>query len=101
MASFAPLVRALAERAALAAPNARFATAGFEPGEAFTWTIGLIGLGAAALLLFSISAGAASLGLALSARMVFVLILMLAALPWLRGGSATLDPRAIPHSLLP
>lgn len=63
--------------------------------------MGLLGIGAAVLLVASISAGAASLGIALAARLVFLLILMLAALPWLRGKTATLDPRAIPRSLLP
>ncbi len=99
--TWSPLVRALAERSADAAPRARFTTAGLELGEAFLWTMGLLGIGAAVLLVASISAGAASLGIALAARLVFLLILMLAALPWLRGKTATLDPRAIPRSLLP
>jgi len=30
-----------------------------------------------------------------------VLILMIAALPWLKGRTAALDPRAIPSALLP
>lgn len=101
MESFSPLVRAIAETAADRAPRARFATAGLELGEAFIWTMGLLGVGAAVLLVASISAGAVSLGLDLSARLLFVLILMLAALPWLGRSAATLDPRSIPRTLLP
>jgi hypothetical protein len=101
MESFSPLVRALAARAADLTPGARFATAGLEMGEAFLWTMGLLGVGAAVLLVASISAGAATLGIALAARLVFVLILMLAIMPWLKGSGATFEPRAIPRDLLP
>lgn len=101
MQTFSPLVRALAARAADLTPRARFATAGLELGEAFLWTMGLLGIGAAVLLVASITAGAATLGVALAARLVFVLILMLAAMPWLKGGGATFEPRAIPRDLLP
>lgn len=99
--AFSPFVRAIAAAAADQAPRARYATAGVEVGEAFLWTMGLLGIGAAVLLAASISAGAAALGVALAARLVFVLILMLAALPWVKGRTSTLDPRAIPRSLLP
>lgn len=101
METFSPLVRAIAEAAADLAPRARFATAGLELGEAFVWTMGLLGAGIVVLLLSSISAGAASLGITLAAHLLFVLILMFAALPWFRGRTATLDPRAIPMALLP
>lgn len=101
MEHFAPLVRALAARAADLSPRARFATAGLEPGEAFLWTMGLLGIGAVVLLVASISAGAAPLGIALASRLVFVLILMLAVMPWIKGGGATFEPRAIPRDLLP
>lgn len=47
------------------------------------WIIGLMALGAAALLAFAASGGAWSLGVALAARLVFVLILAAAILPWL------------------
>lgn len=101
MESFSPLVRAIAARAADLAPRARFATAGLELGEAVTWTMGLLGVGTVVLLISSISAGAASLGITLAAHLLFVLILMFAALPWLKGRTAVLDPRAIPPALLP
>lgn len=101
METFSPLVRAVAGTAADLAPRARFATAGLELGEAFVWTMGLLGVGIVVLLLSSISAGAASLGITLAAHLLFVLILMFAALPWFRGKTATLDPRAISPALLP
>jgi len=99
--TYSPFVRALVAQAAESSPRARFATAGLEVGEAFLWTIGLLGIGAVVLLVTSISAGAATLGIALAARLVFVLILMLAALPWFRGRSGALDPAALPEDLLP
>ena len=98
---FSPFVRAVAAAAADQAPRARFTTAGVEVGEAFLWTMGLLGIGAVVLLAASISAGAASLGVALAARLVFVLILMLAVMPWVKERTTTLDPRAIPPALLP
>ncbi|MDO9222693.1 MAG: hypothetical protein Q7U20_03170 [Caulobacter sp.] len=101
METFSPLVRVIAARAADLAPRARFATAGLELGEAFTWTMGLLGVGIVVLVISSISAGAASLGITLASHLLFVLILMLAALPWLKGRTAALDPRAIPPALLP
>lgn len=101
METFSPLVRAIAVSAADLAPRARFATAGLEIGEAFLWTMGLLGVGIIVLLLSSITAGAASLGITLASHLLFVLILMFAALPWFKGKTATLDPRAIPSDLLP
>lgn len=47
------------------------------------WIMGLMGLGAAALLVFAAMGGAWALGVALAARLVFVLILAAAVLPWL------------------
>lgn len=47
------------------------------------WIMGLMALGALALLAFAASGGAWSLGVALAARLVFVLILAAAVLPWL------------------
>ena len=101
METFSPLVKGIAATAADLTPRAHFTTAGLELGEAFVWTMGLLGAGTVVLLISSISAGAASLGIALAARLLFVLILMLATLPWLKGRTATLDPRAIPRALLP
>lgn len=99
--SYAALVRTLAARAADLAPAARFGVAGVRVQEAFLWTMGLVGGGAAALVLFSLSAGAAAMGVAMAARMLFVLLLMLAALPWMTPRAPAIDPRAIPEALLP
>jgi hypothetical protein len=57
-----------------------------HPVAMITWLMGLMGLGAAVLLGFAVSVGAWRLGLALAARLAFVLILLAAALPWLRRG---------------
>ncbi|WP_305675675.1 hypothetical protein [Phenylobacterium sp.] len=51
--------------------------------EPVYWIMGLMGLGAAALLVFAAMGGAWTLGVALAARLVFVLILAAAVLPWL------------------
>ena len=47
------------------------------------WIMALLAGGAAALLVFATMAGAWELGLALAARLLFVLILAAAVLPWL------------------
>lgn len=47
------------------------------------WLMALTACGAAALLVFAASLGFFALGLALAARLVFVLILAAAVLPWL------------------
>jgi hypothetical protein len=62
--------------------------------------MGLLAFGAAAMLLFSLTAGMVAVGVDMAARMSFVLILMFAALPWLNRG-ATFDPHDPPTDLLP
>lgn len=94
-------MRALAAQLAEAAPNARVAPAGPDAGGGLAWIIGLLGAGAAALLLFSLTAGAAGLGVSLAARLLFVLILIFAVTPWLKPQSAPLDPRDLPRGLAP
>lgn len=47
------------------------------------WIMAMIGGGTLALLAFAASAGFLELGIALSARLLFVLILAGAVLPWL------------------
>ena len=47
------------------------------------WTMALLAAGAAAMLAFSATVGAWALGLTLAARLVFLLILAGAILPWL------------------
>nr|WP_295109372.1 hypothetical protein [uncultured Caulobacter sp.] len=100
LTSFSTLARALAAVGADLAPRAKFGTAGFQVREAFTWVIGLLAFGAAAMLMFSLTAGMAAVGIEMAARMSFVLILMLAALPWLNRGAA-FDPHDPPTDLLP
>lgn len=100
-AGFSTLVRALALRAADSAPAARFTTTGVAAQDAFIWAVALLGGGAAALVLFSMTAGAAAMGIAMAARMVFLLILIFAVTPWLRPAAPALNPRDLPHGLLP
>ncbi|ATQ44083.1 hypothetical protein [Caulobacter mirabilis] len=64
------------------------------------WMVALLGVGVAALMLFSLTAGAAGLGAALAARLLFVLILVFAATPWLAPPEPRLDPSALPSGLL-
>ncbi|MBA4013830.1 MAG: hypothetical protein C0481_18360 [Phenylobacterium sp.] len=52
--------------------------------EAVLWIMGLMAVGAIAVLLAAGVAGAWLLGVALAARLVFVVILGAAVLPWLR-----------------
>ncbi|WP_340645596.1 hypothetical protein [Phenylobacterium sp.] len=86
-ASFAAFVGAVAAAAAVTTPGARFRNAGTPMAEPLIWMIGLLGAGALLLLLFAATAGAWTLGVALAARLIFVMILAAGALPWLnRGG---------------
>jgi len=100
LSSFSTLARAIAAVGADLAPRARFGQARFEARAALVFAIGLTASGAAAMLLFSLSAGMASVGVDMAARMSFVVILMLAALPWLNQG-APFDPHDPPSNLLP
>ena len=98
--SFSTFVRALARQAADAAPAARFDLARVEARPALTWVAGLLAIGVVALLVSSLGAGMAAVGIDMAARMGFVLILLLAALPWLSRGDG-FDPRDPPRDLLP
>lgn len=86
-ASFAAFVGAVAAAAAVTTPGARFRNAGAPLAEPLIWMIGLLGGGALLLLLFAATAGAWTLGVALAARLVFVMILATGALPWLNRAS--------------
>jgi hypothetical protein len=77
--SFEALLGAVAAQAHLEPPAARSGAV-----EAMVWIIALMGVGALALLAFAAAAGAWRLGVALAARLVFVLIFAAAVLPWLR-----------------
>lgn len=85
-ASFAPFLAALLDAAPTAAPKARILATTANIGEPLIWIMGLMGAGAVALLLFAATAGEWALGVTLAARLVFVLILAAAALPWLERG---------------
>lgn len=98
--SFSTLARALAAVGADLSPRARFGLAKFQARTALTWVMGLLAFGAASMLLFSLSAGMVAVGVDMAARMAFVLILMLAALPWLNRG-VDFDPHDPPKDLLP
>ncbi len=90
-ASFAAFVGAVAAAAAVTTPGARFRNAGAPMAEPLIWMIGLLGGGALMLLLFAATAGAWTLGLALAARLVFVMILAAGALPWLNRSARNMD----------
>lgn len=94
--AFTAFVTALSARAATAAPKARFRRGGFHLHESFLWAGVLLAVGVLALLVFALTTGSAALGLALAARLAFVLILMLAVLPWLKRDGGVFDPLNIP-----
>lgn len=100
LAGFSTLARAVAAVGADLAPRAKFGLARFDAPTALTWVMGLTAFGAAAMLLFSLTAGMAAVGVDMAARMSFVLILMFAGLPWLNR-AAPFDPHDPPSDLLP
>lgn len=100
LASFSILARAVAAVGADLSPRARFGVARLEARAALTGMIALTALGAVATLGFSLTAGMAAVGVDMAARMVFVLLLLAAALPWIGAGPA-FDPREPPSDLLP
>jgi hypothetical protein len=101
LARFSLLARAVAAVASDLAPRARFEMAGVMAArEGLTWVMGLLAFGAAVMLLFAFTPGMVGVALALASRMLFVLILLAAALPWLGRGEG-LDPHALPDALLP
>lgn len=75
--------------------------AGLGTQGATSWTIALLGAGVAALLVFSLTAGAAGLGVSLAARLSFPLIMIFTVTPWLRPAAPPLDPRDLPRALVP
>ena len=100
LAAFSVLARAIAAVGADLSPRARFGLARLEARTALTFVMGLLAFGAAATLLFSLTAGMAAVGVDMASRMAFILILMVAALPWL-SRPADFDPRDPPADLLP
>lgn len=100
LASFSTLARAIAAVGADLSPRARFGVARLQARTALVWVMSLLAFGAAAMLMFSLTAGMAAVGIDMAARMSFGVILMLAALPWLSRG-ADFDPHDPPKDLLP
>lgn len=106
LASFSLFARAVAAIAADLAPpsgkgSPRFEVAGvMAVREGLTWTMGLLTFGAVVMLLFAFSPGMLAISIEIAARMVFLLILLGAALPWVGRGQG-LDPHALPDDLLP
>lgn len=98
--SFSPLARAIAAVGADLSPRARFGVARPRARQALTLVMGLLAFGTLAMLVFSLTAGMAGVGVDMAARMSFVLILMLAVPPWLDRG-ADFDPHDPPSDLLP
>jgi hypothetical protein len=101
LAGFSLFARAVAAVAADLAPRARFELAGVMAArEGLTWVMGLLAMGALAMLLLAFTPGMTGLAVEIAARMAFVLILLAAVLPWLGRGEG-LDPHALPDDLLP
>lgn len=98
--TYAPFIAALARAVAEAAPTARFTVPAVATQGTVVGAAALLGGGALALGLFSISAGQVDIGLALASRLAFVAILALAALPWLDRQAGRFDPMDIPQGFL-
>ncbi|OYW92923.1 MAG: hypothetical protein B7Z13_08660 [Caulobacterales bacterium 32-67-6] len=81
--SFTRLAEALAADSAVFTPQLRLGQPRRQAAEMVVWTIALCGAGALAVMAAAAMIGAWALGLALAARLLFVLILAAATLPWL------------------
>lgn len=81
--SFGPFLAALTEALSEAAPAARLHPAGPGLLAPVIWVMGLMGAGVLGMLAFAAASGSWLLGVALSARLAFVLILTAAIVPWL------------------
>jgi hypothetical protein len=100
--AFAAFAREVCRQAAELAPQAKFQAGAARAAGVFTGAVAILGVGIVLLIVTAVGAGAAGLGIDLGARLIFVLLLMLAAQPWLVGvGPKAFDPRSIPPGLLP
>lgn len=97
---FADFIRAVASAAAEAAPKARFLAGTPQLHSGLISLMLLLGAATVMLLVFSLTADFADVGLALAARLLFLLFLAGAVLPWLDRNAGTFDPRAVPDDLL-
>jgi hypothetical protein len=101
-ADFTTFVRALCAEAAVRAPRARFEAGGARIAGIFAGAVAIFTVGLVVVVLATVTAGAYTLGLELGARLAFVLILLVAAWPWLsRLDRRGFDPLNAPHELLP
>ena len=87
-ASFEPLLAALLNEGAVAAPNARLATAAPTAAAALLTVAVILGLVALAFAGFAVPLGATAIGLDLGARMLFAAILLMAVHPWMARASS-------------
>ncbi len=100
-ATFAALIRAIAQQASAASPKARFVmTDAVDHRSPLLWAIVLIGVGSGVMAMMSVNPAAAGIGLSLAARMAFVGLLLGAALPWMGTGGREFDPLSIPPGVL-
>ena len=91
--AFGGFVRALCAEVAAAAPAARFEAGRDRAAGVFTGAMAILAAGIVFMLLASVAGGLYALGLNLTARLAFVLLLMVAAQPWLAGaGPRRFDP---------
>lgn len=98
---FAGFVRALAAESAAHAPAARFDSQGpaLMAGDGLWWIVALLGAGALAMAAMGFSTGMWRIGLGWSARLLFAVLLLVAAAPWLRRAERRFDPLAPPEDL--
>ncbi len=100
--AFAAFVRRLLAAAAARSAGARFETGESRLARLYAGAAAILGVGLVLTLMAALVADAAALGVELAARLAFVLLLMLAAWPWVvRAGVRSFDPLAIPRELLP
>jgi hypothetical protein len=100
--AFAAFARELLATASQAAPSARFETGRSRLTRLYFGAGAILLVGLVLTLLAAFVADAAALGVELAARLGFVLILMIAAWPWIGAfGVRPIDPHSIPRELLP
>lgn len=90
--AFKAFGRELLRQAGAASPRLRLARAGSVTASSLWWIVGALGAGALVVAASAIASGDGALGLDLGARLVFLLLLIIAILPWInRDGAGRLD----------
>ncbi len=102
-AEFAGFCRRLLDLASRAAPAAQFLRGPSRFASALIWALILLGAGSAATILFAAASGSLfALGLDLGARLLFVMLLLASALPWVADPRRrAFDPADLPAEILP